>query len=86
VVEDCSICHKPHGSTHDKLLTRKTLYLCQTCHSNRYHPGTLYAIDPSSAGTTVYERLSYRVLYKACLTCHYNIHGSNHPSGKVYSR
>lgn len=87
VTEDCTICHMPHGSSHGKLLVRKVLYLCQSCHSNTFHPGDLYALDPASAGPSVFRsNIDYRGLYRQCMDCHNNIHGSNHPSGGRFLR
>ena len=42
VRENCLNCHNPHGSNHDKLLVAKQPYLCQRCHLNTRHPGSLY--------------------------------------------
>ena len=86
VSEDCTICHTPHGSKNNKLLTKRAPYLCQSCHSNSRHPGTLYAINPATVGSNTYQKLNTRVLYRACLNCHNNIHGSNHPSGVYFMR
>jgi DmsE family decaheme c-type cytochrome len=85
--EDCTICHTPHGSSHGKLLVRKVLYLCQSCHSGEYHPGDLYAINPAGTYPSVYRsNIDYRGLYRQCVDCHSNIHGSNHPSGAFFLR
>ncbi len=84
--ESCLTCHTPHGSSHDKLLVAKRPYICQRCHSNSRHPGTLYALSTTQAGQSVYSALSSRVFYRACQNCHSQIHGSNHPSGKFFHR
>lgn len=86
VTENCLTCHTPHGSSHDKLLVVKRPFLCQRCHSNSRHPGTLYALRPEQAGQSVYTALNNRVFYRACSNCHSQIHGSNHPSGKALLR
>jgi DmsE family decaheme c-type cytochrome len=69
-------CLTPHGSNHIKLQKTSVPYLCQQCHSNTRHPGTLYD------GTTLADagRASNRLFNRACLDCHAAIHGSNHPS------
>jgi DmsE family decaheme c-type cytochrome len=89
-VEDCTNCHTPHGSSYGKLLAKRVPYLCQSCHSQAHHPGTIYAVDPTAGGTNTYENLlnqsKERGLYRACLNCHQYIHGSNHPSGKTFLR
>ena len=76
VREDCMTCHTPHGSNHIKLQRVSVPYLCQRCHVNTRHPGTLYdrtrLADGDSASNRAFER--------ACLNCHAAVHGSNHPS------
>jgi len=77
VREDCSICHEPHGTNHLKLLKTKEPFLCQRCHSDTRHPGTLY--DQT-------QIVSNRLFNRSCVNCHSTIHGSNHPSGKTFLR
>lgn len=86
VSEHCTICHTPHGSNHGKLLAKKVPFNCQSCHSISRHPGTLYGINPSAAGTNTYQKSSNRATFRACLNCHQNIHGSNHPGGAFFMR
>lgn len=86
VTENCLTCHTPHGSSHDKLLVQKRPWLCQSCHSNSRHPGTLYALRPEQAGQSVYSAGSNRLFFRSCNNCHSQIHGSNHPSGKALAR
>lgn len=85
VVEDCSNCHRPHGSNHNYLLTWRMPFLCQQCHSNSRHPGTLYAQD-ANRFNTVYTDLNNRGFYRNCMNCHSQVHGSNHPSGRSLAR
>ncbi|NIQ03131.1 MAG: DmsE family decaheme c-type cytochrome [Nitrospinaceae bacterium] len=80
VREDCSNCHDVHGSNHLSMLKWKPPYLCQTCHSNTFHPSELY--DKNRA----FGSAKRDVLGKACLNCHSRIHGSNHPSGVRFQR
>lgn len=82
VAENCSNCHDPHGSTHGKLLKANMPFLCQQCHSNSNHPGTLYSQRNTFKGVAP----SNRVFADGCINCHSNIHGSNHPSGKTLTR
>jgi DmsE family decaheme c-type cytochrome len=87
VRESCLNCHDPHGSSHEPLLIVKKPLLCQRCHSDLRHPGTIYARTPAqvAARTPVYG-LQPQLMYRACTNCHVQIHGSNHPSGKFWQR
>lgn len=80
VEENCLNCHTPHGSNHSKLLARKTPYLCQSCHIVGFHPrvpyGSASTFDPPD---TALE--PNKLVARACLNCHSNIHGSNGPHG-----
>ncbi len=81
VSEDCSLCHQPHGSNHRALLSRRPPLLCQQCHSPAGHPSTAYTSEQ------VNDSLSNRFLLgRACLNCHSQVHGSNHPSGATLHR
>lgn len=76
VREDCTNCHTPHGSNYDSLLTARQPWMCQQCHVAQFHPSTAYSgtgLPPTGA--------AQQVLGEACLNCHTQIHGSNHPSG-----
>ena len=83
VRENCLDCHTPHGSNHDKLLVAKQPYLCQRCHLNTRHPGTLY---DAARAATVPAQASNRAVEHACKNCHQNVHGSNAPSGPYLGR
>jgi DmsE family decaheme c-type cytochrome len=76
VRESCLTCHTPHGSNHQKLQRTSVPYMCQQCHSNVRHPGTLY--DATTLADQA--RASNRIFNRACLDCHSAVHGSNHPS------
>jgi len=78
VRENCLNCHQPHGSNHEKLLVQNRPWLCQNCHMDTRHPGTLY--DATNQLT------SNREFARSCSNCHSAIHGSNHPSGRVFTR
>lgn len=74
--EDCSLCHRSHGSVHRGLLTKAAPLLCQDCHSRAGHPSI--ARTPRSLPG---ERPSPFLLSGSCVNCHSRVHGSNHPSG-----
>jgi DmsE family decaheme c-type cytochrome len=90
VRENCLQCHDPHGSNHEKLLVSKQPYLCQRCHLNTRHPGTLYDLRNTLAGAPVAPSggvgLSNRAVEHACKNCHQNVHGGNAPSGPYLGR
>lgn len=81
VVEDCGICHAPHGSNQPALLVRRAPQLCQGCHSSVGHRSFAQAPEDLAAG-----RASAFLLANACLNCHFAVHGSNHPSGNLFRR
>ena len=76
VSEDCTLCHSPHGSVHRALLKKTAPLLCQQCHSQAGHPGVAYTGAGLPSGSA-----SGFMLAGACLNCHSQVHGSNHPSG-----
>jgi len=79
VKENCLNCHNPHGSNHPKLMVAKRPFICQACHLDTRHPGTLYDGSPGSLA-------SNRDFSRSCSNCHLTIHGSNHPSGWTFLR
>jgi len=86
VVENCLSCHFPHGGTHQKMLRERSPYLCQNCHSNARHPGTLYARGSAQSGQSTYQSVGNRGFFRGCTNCHSQVHGSNHPSGEYLER
>jgi DmsE family decaheme c-type cytochrome len=84
VSDDCTNCHNPHGSAQPRMLTVRTPFLCQTCHSETFHPSTLYSGEfllSNSPGSS-----TARLVAKGCLNCHPKIHGTNHPAGTRLTR
>ncbi len=86
VTENCLTCHKPHASTYEKLLTLRKPLLCQQCHSNPRHPGTIYARRQDQIGQPLYGVQTGRLFGMSCSNCHMQIHGTNHPAGKMLNR
>ena len=81
VADNCSLCHRPHGSNHPALLKKRPPLLCQQCHSPEGHPSTAYTSEQTN------NSFSNRfMLGRACLNCHSQVHGSNHPSGATLHR
>lgn len=81
VTDDCTLCHKPHGSNHPASLTKRPPLLCQQCHSAAGHPGVAYTGDDLETGSQ--DRF---MLSRSCMSCHSQVHGSNHPSGSSQVR
>jgi DmsE family decaheme c-type cytochrome len=86
VMEDCTICHVPHGSVANNLLKQNEPALCLSCHAMHFHT-TNYSVDgdfstpqaPERAGTSSPDSWKSGMLTK-CTQCHSEIHGSDLPS------
>ncbi len=76
VEENCLSCHTAHGSNVSKLLVSRVPLLCQACHDDTGHPGTVNTSFETFQGRTP----SNKMFARACLNCHSTIHGSNGPS------
>jgi DmsE family decaheme c-type cytochrome len=79
--EDCSLCHRPHGSVNERLLAARGPALCQQCHAAAFHPSVPFGSQGLPGGSA-----NQNVLGKNCLNCHSQVHGSNHPSGARLTR
>jgi DmsE family decaheme c-type cytochrome len=75
VRENCMNCHVPHGGNNVRLLRLRSPRICQECHNESGHPSTAFS-----------NLADRRIIGRNCLTCHMNIHGSNHPSGFALTR
>jgi DmsE family decaheme c-type cytochrome len=83
--EDCSLCHRVHGSIHPYLLTRQGPQLCQQCHEDiraqgRQHVRRFFDFDDPDAARDRF------IVGLNCMNCHSQVHGSNHPSGAYLLR
>jgi DmsE family decaheme c-type cytochrome len=83
--EDCSLCHRVHGSIHPYLLTRQGPQLCQQCHEDiraqgRRHVRRFFDFDDPDAARDRF------IVGLNCMNCHSQVHGSNHPSGAYLLR
>lgn len=74
VLENCLSCHAAHGSNQAALLKVRDPRLCQSCHVGGGHSAQTYPITDR------------RAFNRSCVNCHFNIHGSNHPSGGLFLR
>ncbi len=74
VVESCQNCHDPHGTPREAMLKVAPPRLCQACHIETRHP-----TEGRQPGNKF-------VIGRACLSCHIQVHGSNHPSGFAFTR
>lgn len=81
VRDNCLNCHTPHGSNQNSLLVAPVPMLCQQCHSHTRHPNELML--PQQLGNGIPDE---RLMGRGCLTCHAQIHGSNHPSGPRFHK
>lgn len=83
--DDCAVCHTPHGSNQPALLKARAPFLCASCHQTAGggHPNTIRTGVGLDAATPT---LAAQTAYKACLNCHTQVHGSNHPSGPRFVR
>ncbi len=69
--EDCITCHRPHGSTHDKMLVTDGNTLCLQCHyESSFNSDDSWTV----AGVTHGGMLGNE---GRCYDCHNEIHGSN---------
>ncbi|MEJ1963877.1 MAG: DmsE family decaheme c-type cytochrome [Gammaproteobacteria bacterium] len=80
--DNCLNCHQPHGSNQNTLLASPIPFLCQQCHTTTRHPNDLQTT--ASLGTSLHP--DERVMGRACLTCHAQVHGSNNPSGARFHK
>ena len=84
--ESCVNCHDPHGSTNPRMLKVREPFLCQQCHSEAYHPSTLYSGNDLPDPDDPTQVPAQQILGRSCTNCHVYIHGSNHPSGQRFTR
>jgi DmsE family decaheme c-type cytochrome len=82
VGEDCDNCHEPHGSVQPALLKVRPPFLCQQCHEGQGHPSAPMTPQGLPGGGMPSQFL----VGGACLNCHSQVHGSNHPSGQALMR
>jgi DmsE family decaheme c-type cytochrome len=72
VTEDCTICHNPHGSNVEKMLTVRQPFLCQECHEPVFHRAQIAQLPRNAVGGS-----NVGTVGRGCTGCHTNVHGSN---------
>ncbi len=89
VQEECGICHEPHGSVANNLLTANEPMLCLQCHDLHFHAG-YRSSDSSVVEVGGFERENpfgasgFNMAFTtSCTQCHSKIHGSDLPSQTV---
>jgi DmsE family decaheme c-type cytochrome len=87
VVEDCLICHTPHGSVANHLLVQNEPFLCLQCHQMHFHT-TIPGIEGEFTSLDGYGGMSTRDGSKRgfltkCTQCHTEVHGSDLPSQSI---
>ncbi|WP_434086717.1 DmsE family decaheme c-type cytochrome [Shewanella mesophila] len=76
VTDNCANCHNPHGSVNEAMLIAKPPQLCQQCHASDGHTSNaVFGNTPNAFNAG-----------QSCMNCHNQVHGSNHPSGKLLQR
>jgi len=84
--EDCTLCHRVHGSNHMALLNKPGPKLCQQCHAaeaaggGRSHISNFLDFNTTNPG-----RMRF-IAAANCSNCHSKVHGTNHPSGAALQR
>ncbi|MGB9712400.1 MAG: GSU2203 family decaheme c-type cytochrome [Dissulfurimicrobium sp.] len=90
VVENCLICHEPHGSVANNLLRQQEPFLCLQCHEAHFHaarasnsqfPVTVPGDPTNQIAAT--DRGFQKSFMTKCTQCHPRVHGSDMPSQSV---
>ena len=84
--ESCVNCHDPHGAVNPRMLKVREPFLCQQCHSEGYHPSTLYSGNDLPDPDDPAQVPAQQILGRSCTNCHVMVHGTNHPSGQRLTR
>ncbi|MGD2055040.1 MAG: DmsE family decaheme c-type cytochrome [Gammaproteobacteria bacterium] len=84
--EDCTLCHRVHGSNHQALLNKPGPQLCQQCHAAETAAGGLTHISRMLDYSDADSNRGRLIVGMNCANCHSKIHGTNHPSGAALQR
>ncbi len=96
VVEDCLICHDPHGTVANNLLQQQEPFICLQCHEAHFHAARASSLESHSipGGGSPYDNgrrlpgTNYgfqQSFMTKCTQCHQNVHGSDFTSQTVTS-
>jgi len=96
VVEDCTICHEPHGTVANNLLKQNEPFLCMQCHEVHFHAtrlaDTTHGYDPAGdvendpranvpgPFRSPHKRAWAQAFLTKCTQCHPQVHGSDFPT------
>lgn len=82
VVEDCTICHAPHGAISDNLLHQNEPFLCLQCHELHFHTNFRAndTMDGVNSAGIPDEHSMQKAMMTRCSQCHSKVHGSDLPS------
>jgi len=69
--EGCTICHSPHGSVNQKMLTERDGTLCLKCHTQQQLENTTFLIGGQDHSTFLTRGTCWSA------GCHEAVHGSN---------
>ncbi len=88
VVEDCSLCHTPHGAVANNLLTANEPTVCLQCHEFHFHAGLNSPEGEIEVGGSHFDNPfgehSFNVAFTTkCTQCHSQIHGTDLPSQSI---
>jgi DmsE family decaheme c-type cytochrome len=94
VTESCTTCHTPHGSNAAPLLKMRTPLLCQSCHTGDHAAQVNSGANLNGGAVTTANGLlplanapgRAQLAGRNCLSCHFQVHGSNHPAGAKLTR
>ena len=90
VVEDCLICHEPHGTVANNLLRQQEPFICLQCHEAHFHAArasnNVATVKAPGDGGNIIGPTNFgfqRSFMTKCTQCHQMVHGSDMPSQSV---
>ncbi len=90
VVEDCLICHEPHGTVANNLLRQQEPFICLQCHEAHFHAArasnNVATVKAPGDGKNIIGPTNFgfqKSFMTKCTQCHQMVHGSDMPSQSV---